>query len=89
VILLLSRLSHKLIVRMVPGYRREHRSFRIRLLDLIHRIITIVLAIVGPMVVFYVAEDWVLFSPGILLLLGAAWALRTAVPAIGNESDST
>jgi len=80
VILLMSRLSHKLIMRVVPGYRREHRSFRIRLMDLIHRIITVILTIAGPMVVFYVAEDWVLFSLGVLLLLGAAWTLRTAIP---------
>ncbi|MCB1750164.1 MAG: hypothetical protein KDI74_00485 [Gammaproteobacteria bacterium] len=80
VILLLSRLSHRMIVRLVPGYRLEHRSFRIRLMDLVHRIITVVLTIAGPMVVFYVAEDWVLFSLGVLLLLGAAWTLRTAIP---------
>ena len=80
VILLMSRLSHKLIVRLVPGYRVEHRSFRIRLLDLVHRMITVVLAIAGPMVVFYINEDWVLFSLGVLLLLGAAWTLRTAIP---------
>lgn len=79
-VLLLSRLSHKLIMRVVPGYRQKHRSFRIRLLDLVHRMVTIILAIMGPMVVFYIAEDWVLFSLGILLLLGAAWTLRTAVP---------
>jgi hypothetical protein len=42
--------------------------------------ITIALTIIGPMVVFYVAEDWVLFSLGVLLLLGAAWTLRTAIP---------
>jgi len=58
----------------------EHRSFRIRLLDLVHRMITVVLAIAGPMVVFYINEDWVLFSLGVLLLLGAAWTLRTAIP---------
>ncbi|MCP5406749.1 MAG: hypothetical protein H6968_15715 [Chromatiaceae bacterium] len=80
VILLLSRFSHKLIMRLVPGYRVEHRSFRIRLLDLVHRMITVALTIAGPMVVFYVAEDWVLFSLGVLLLLGAAWTLRTAIP---------
>lgn len=80
VILLLSRFSHKLIMRVVPGYRVEHRSFQIRLLDLAHRIVTVVLTIAGPMVVFYVNEDWVLFSLGLLLLLGAAWTLRTAIP---------
>jgi len=80
VILVLSRLSHALMRRLVPGYRMEHRRFNIRLLDLVHRMITITLTIIGPMVVFYVAEDWVLFSLGVLLLLGAAWTLRTAIP---------
>ncbi|MCB1856944.1 MAG: hypothetical protein KDI63_01650 [Gammaproteobacteria bacterium] len=79
-VLLLSRLSRKLMMRMVPGYNKTHRSFQVRLLDLVHRLITVALTIIGPMVVFYYNEDWVLFSLGILLLLGAAWTLRTAVP---------
>lgn len=79
-ILLLSRLVHRAMVRLIPGYRAEHRSFRIRLLDLIHRILTALFAIMGPMVVFYLAEDWVLFSLGILLLLGIGLTLRHALP---------
>jgi hypothetical protein len=79
-ILLLSRLSYKAMVKLLPGYRKEHRSFRIRLLDLMHRVVTVILAILGPMVVFYVAEDWVLFSLGILLLLGIGLTLRHALP---------
>jgi hypothetical protein len=79
-ILLLSRLSYKAMVKLLPGYRKEHRSFRTRLLDLMHRIVTVILAIMGPMVVFYVAEDWVLFSLGILLLLGIGLTLRHALP---------
>jgi hypothetical protein len=67
-------------VKLIPGYRQEHRSFRIRLLDLAHRFLTIILAIMGPMVVFYVVEDWVLFSLGILLLLGIGLTLRQALP---------
>jgi hypothetical protein len=80
VILLLSRLSYKAMVRLIPGYRKEHRSFQIRLLDLMHRMFTVVLAILGPMVVFYVVEDWVLFSLGILLLLGIGLTVRQALP---------
>jgi hypothetical protein len=80
VILLLSRLSYKAMVRLIPGYRKEHRSFQIRLLDLLHRVFTGVLVILGPMVVFYVVEDWVLFSLGILLLLGIGLTLRQALP---------
>ena len=79
-VLLLSRLSYAAMLKLIPGYRREHRSFRIRLLDLMHRIVTVVLAIVGPMVVFYLVEDWVLFSLGILLLLGIGLTLRQALP---------
>ena len=79
-ILLLSRLSYRMMVKFIPGYRQEHRSFRLRLVDLVHRIITVILAIVGPMVVFYMVEDWVLFSLGILLLLGIGLTLRNALP---------
>ena len=79
-IMLVSRLVYRVMVRLIPGYRAEHRSFRLRLLDLLHRIITALLLVLGPMVVFYIAEDWVLFSLGILLLLGLALTLRTALP---------
>ncbi len=79
-VLLLSRLSHAAIVRLIPGYKAEHRSFRLRLVDLMHRIMTAILMIIGPMVVFYVVEDWVLFSLGILLLIGIGLTLRHALP---------
>ena len=79
-VLLLSRLSYAMMVKLIPGYRKVHRSFPIRLLDLMHRILTGLLVILGPMVVFYVVEDWVLFSLGILLLLGIALTLRQALP---------
>jgi hypothetical protein len=79
-IVLLSRLSHKALVRYMPGFRKTHRSFRIRLVDLLHRIITVFLVVIGPMIVFYLVEDWVLFSLSILLLLGIAWTLRQALP---------
>ena len=80
VILLLSRLSYRAMEKFIPGYRKEYRSFRLRLLDLMHRMITVILLITGPMVVFYVVEDWVLFSLGILLLLGIGLTLRQALP---------
>jgi hypothetical protein len=79
-VLLVSRLSHAAMVRLIAGYKAEHRSFRLRLLDLIHRMMTVVLTIIGPMVVFYVVEDWVLFSLGILLLIGIGLTLRHALP---------
>jgi hypothetical protein len=84
-IVLLSRLSAKLMQRYIPGFRAQHRSFRIRLVELLHRIFTVLFAILGPMTVFYIVEDWVLFSLGILLLFGIAWALRQALPRYWSQ----
>ncbi len=79
-VLLLSRLSHQVLRRYVPGFRKLHRSFRVRLVELIHRVVTVILVVIGPMIVFYMVEDWVLFSLSILLLIAIAWTLRQALP---------
>lgn len=79
-VLLISRLIYHAMVRLIPGYRAEQRSFRLRLLALIHRMLTTILAIIGPMVVFYAVEDWVLFSLGLMILIGIGLALRHALP---------
>ncbi|MBT3045344.1 MAG: hypothetical protein AB2728_13800 [Candidatus Thiodiazotropha sp.] len=84
-VILISRTSNKAMRRLLPGFKKRHRSFRIRLLELVHRILTTLLIIIGPMVVFYVVEDWVLFSLGILLLLGFGWGLRHALPRYWHQ----
>ncbi|MES9991220.1 MAG: hypothetical protein ABW098_04665 [Candidatus Thiodiazotropha sp.] len=84
-VIFLSRMSNKAMRRLLPGFKKRHRSFRIRLLELVHRILTTLLIIIGPMVVFYVVEDWVLFSLGILLLLGFGWGLRHALPRYWHQ----
>ncbi|MCU7800626.1 MAG: mechanosensitive ion channel [gamma proteobacterium symbiont of Lucinoma myriamae] len=86
-ILLLSHLTYTGMQRYLPGFQRKHRSFRIRLIELFHRIFTIVLAILGPMIVFYLAEDWVLFSLGILLLFGIALTLRQTLPKYWKQAQ--
>ncbi|MCG6966045.1 MAG: hypothetical protein LJE59_06020 [Chromatiaceae bacterium] len=79
-IVLISRLSLTALRRHVSGFRQPHRGFRIRLLELFHRILTAIAVVIGPMIVFYVVEDWVLFSVGLLLLIGAALTLRSTLP---------
>ena len=84
-ILLLSRLSYAAMERYIAGFRKKHRSFRVRLIELAHRIFTVIMVILGPMIVFYLVEDWVLFSLGILLLLGIALTLRQTVPLYWHQ----
>jgi len=79
-VILLSKFSISLMQNYLPGFRAEHRSFRIRLIELLHRVITLLLVIIGPMAVFYLVEDWVLFSLGLLVLFAVAWTLRQALP---------
>lgn len=84
-IMLLSRASYNAMQRHMPGFNKKHRSFRVRLVELIHRILTILLIILGPMIVFYLVEDWLLFSLSLLLLLGLAWTLRQALPRYWSQ----
>jgi hypothetical protein len=84
-ILLLSHFSYKAMFRYLPGFRKKHRSFRMRVIELIHRMLTIILAILGPMIVFYIVEDWVLFSLGILILLGISLTLRKTLPSYWHQ----
>lgn len=80
VVVLIMRLVRRVLERVVPGHRKKHRSFQVRLLDLSQRVLTGLLLIVVPMLVFYTVEDWLLFSLGILLLLGIALGLRHTIP---------
>ncbi len=84
-VVLLSKLSAAAMHAVMPGFRAEHRSFRVRLIQLIHQLFSFILAIIGPMVVFYLVEDWVLFSLGILILFAAAWTIRSAVPRYWHQ----
>jgi len=84
-ILLLARMSYAAMQRYIPGFRKKHRSFRVRLVELVHRVLTVLMVILGPMIVFYLVEDWVLFSLGILLLLGIALTLRQTLPRYWHQ----
>lgn len=84
-ILLLSRLSYTAMQRHIPGFRKKHRSFRVRLVELVHRVFTVLMVILGPMIVFYLVEDWMLFSLGILLLLGITLTLRHTLPRYWHQ----
>lgn len=86
-VLIISRLAHNIITRTVKGYRAEHRGVQLRLIDLSHHFLTILFAIIAPMIVFYMEEDWVLFSLGILLFIGVAWTLRLTIPRYWKQLE--
>ena len=86
-ILLISQMTFKAMQRYLPGFKKKKRSFRIRLIELTYRLLTIIMLILAPMVVFYLAEDWVLFSLGILLIIGIALTLRHTLPLYWHQGQ--
>jgi small-conductance mechanosensitive channel len=86
-ILLMCRLLYRLIVILFLKFngKKEKRSFQLRLLDIIFRVVSIVLAIIGLFFVLYLAEDWFLLSMAIIFFLGLAWTVRQGLPRLWQQ----
>lgn len=79
-VILLSRMMYLLMQRLLRASNTQQHSLGIRILELLHRLLTVFLVFLGPMIVFYWVEDWVLFSLGLLFIFGIALTLRQALP---------
>ena len=86
-VVIMARLFHQFLKKTIRGYQKANRSVRLRLIDLIHRGVTVVFMIVAPMLVFYLAEDWVLFTLSLIILIGMAWSLREAIPRYWQQIE--
>ena len=86
-VLILSRLIRLLFTRFLTGYAAEHRGVQFRIIDIAIRFATFLLTIIAPMIIFYIEEDWVLFSLGILVLIGMAWTLRQTIPRYWGQLE--
>jgi len=82
----LMNLLHHLIVKLFPIFTKSNRSFYLRLLDLLYKVLTAVLAIIVPMAIFYYEEDWFLFSLGVLLLIGLVWTFRNLMSKLWQQA---
>lgn len=85
--LILLRLIRFILARTLKGYRAEHRGVQFRIIDIALRFATFLFIIIAPMIIFYLEEDWVLFSLGILLLIGIAWTLRQTIPRYWGQME--
>ncbi len=86
-VLIISRLAHKIITYTVKGYSAEYRSVQFRIIDLLHRFFTFLFVIISPMIIFYLEEDWVLFSLGILFFIAMAWTIGRAIPRYWKQLE--
>ncbi|MGB1310951.1 MAG: hypothetical protein ACPG47_07045, partial [Leucothrix sp.] len=86
-VVLVSKFITQILIQTIKGYQKANRSVRLRVIDLAHRSITSMFMIIVPLFVFYLAEDWVLFTLSILVLVGVAWSLREAIPRYWEQIE--
>lgn len=85
-LLVLARLLNGVIVRVLPGYRKQPRGMLIRLYELSYRFMIMIGLVLAPLAVFYFEEDWVLFSLMLLILIGMAWGIRKVVASFWKQA---
>lgn len=85
-VVIVTRLLQALFVKIFPVFTSPTRTFNIRIIDLLYRILTTLLALLVPMAVFYYEEDWLLSSIGMLILLGILWTFRNLIPKLWQQA---
>jgi hypothetical protein len=84
--LVLCRLFNLLLLRILPGARRDQRPLYVRVFQILFSAFTAAAAVGSFVFVLYLAEDWFLLSLALILLLGVAWAVRQVVPKLWQQS---
>ena len=85
-VLVLCRLLNLLLMRVLPGARRDQRPLYVRIFEILFYVFTMVAAVGSFVFVLYLAEDWFLLSLALILLLGVVWAVRQVVPKLWQQS---
>ncbi len=75
----ITRKAYRWISHVSPVHRTEKNNFT-RISDVLAMTVSIVVAIAGIIIVFYVRGDWLLLTLVVIFLIGVAWAGKTAIP---------
>ncbi|MFT5726137.1 MAG: hypothetical protein ACI8PB_000255 [Desulforhopalus sp.] len=78
--LLCFSLVYRLVQKFIPAFRKQHRSFIIRLFDIFYRIVSVVAACLSLFVVFYLVKDWTLLSLLVVFFIAVLWTFRIVLP---------
>lgn len=76
----ITRKLYALFLRLSPVHRKGRKNFTSRISDVLAMAISILIAILGVIIVFYIRGDWLLLTIVIFFLLGLLWAGKTAIP---------
>ncbi|CAA6807662.1 MAG: Unknown protein [uncultured Sulfurovum sp.] len=85
IVLMVMKLLYFVMTKIFPVFKRSSRSFYIRLVDLFFRVLTVLLAVIVPMAIFYIEEDSLLFSLGLLVFIGVLWGFRNLLAKLWQQ----
>ena len=85
-VLVLFELVYLLFIKIFPSTTQTNRSFYVRFGGFLYKSLSIILAIIAPMAIFFYEEDWVLFSIGLLVLFGIGWTFRHLLPQFWEQA---
>jgi len=80
------RLLARLLFHFLPSARKENRPAHIRFLGVFLQFFSIFAAISGLIAALYLAEDWLLLSGAIVLMLGMVWGVRQTLPKMWQQA---
>ena len=85
VILLMNYAKQRLYRKTGLGRLGEHRSFFLRLGEIVYYFLTMLTAVSSFLIVLYLRTDWVMLGLSLLLLFGLAWAGKQALPVFWEQ----
>jgi hypothetical protein len=74
------RRSYCWLRRVIPVHRKDKGTLTSRVSDLIAIFVAVLVSIIAVLLVFYLRGDWLLLTVAAVMLIGAAWAGKTALP---------
>jgi small-conductance mechanosensitive channel len=86
-ILLSCRLTYRVLVAISLrlSKKKDRTSFKVRLLNIIFQVLSVLLAVIGLFFVLYLAEDWFLLSMSIIFFIGLSWTIRQGLPRLWQQ----
>lgn len=77
---MITRRSYRWLRRFSPVHRVGKANLTGRISDILAVGLAVLVAFIGILLVFYLRGDWLLLTLAVVLIIGAAWAGKTALP---------
>jgi hypothetical protein len=74
------RRSYRWLRKISPVHRKDKGTLTSRVSDLVAILVAVLVSITAILLVFYLRGDWLLLTVAAVMLIGAAWAGKTALP---------